>query len=95
MQIRTTLRYQLLSLRLENIKNLTTYSYDMAVEKPALTHMAGGNADGTALEKGICQYLKPSIYLPFVPEIPLLGIYVEDISPSIQKSVAQGYSLQH
>lgn len=68
-----------------SIKNLTIYSYDMAVEKPALTCMAGGNADGTAPAEGIRQYLKPHIYLPFVPEIPLLGIYLEDISPSIQK----------
>lgn len=58
----------------------------MAIEKPELSCIAGGNTGGTALVEGFCQYLtKPSMHLPFVPGILLLGIYLEDISPSIQK----------
>lgn len=58
----------------------------MAVEKPALSCIAGGNTNGAALVEGFCQYLtKPNMHLPFVLGIPLLGIYLEGLSPTIQK----------
>lgn len=52
MGIGATLRYHLSLIRLAKITNMTVHSVGEAMEKQALSDIAGGNAKDTALLQG-------------------------------------------
>ena len=79
MQIKTTMRYHLMWIRMAAIKSLQTINAGGSMEKRQPSHIVGGNANwyshyGEHYEGSI---KKQKIELPYDPEIPLLGTYPE------------------
>lgn len=78
MQIKITLRYHFILMRLAKVSKLDNTFFGKVMEKQA------GMQTGTMPWRGIWKYLtKLHAHLLFNPVIPFLEIYPEDTLPSI------------
>ena len=97
MQIKTTMRYHLIPVRMANTKMTRITSVGEDVEKRELLYTADGNVNWHSY----CgkQYggssKKSKIELPYNPEIPLLGIYLKKMKTVTGQDIFSPCSLQH
>lgn len=71
-------------------KNFRTWQHSMLARLRRKRHsytLLVGMQNDTALWKGTWQYLTLYMHLPFVPEIPLLGIYSKNMPAKIQNYI--------
>ena len=97
MPIKTTMRYHLTSVRMAIIKKSTNNTcWGGCAEKGTLPHCWWESKLVQPLWKTGWRFLKSlKIVLPYNPEIPLLGIYMEKTKTLIEKIYAPQCSWQY
>ena len=94
MQIKTTMRYHLTSVRMAIIKEIRDKQWQGCGEKGKLAYCWWEYKLVQPLWKTVWMFLKKlKIELPYDPEIPPLGIYLKETKSLVHISVLP-YSLQ-
>ena len=86
MQIKTTMRYHLKSVRMAVIKKTKNNKCCKNFDKSEHVYTAGGNVNWYSVENSIEFPPKSKkTKLPYDPAVPLLGIYPEEIKSESQR----------